>query len=334
MRKILSMLLVLMLVLGALPAMAEAPIKLGVVYKQTGNPFFQAAVRGFEEAQGELGFEFVHNGPADSSNEGQIQIIEGFIQQEVDAIAISANDAAGVVSVLQSAMEKGIKVISFDSAVSKEGRNLNIDPSIAENIGRVQVEEIAKQIGGKGQIAVLSAAATMDNQNTWIEFMKKELEKDAYKDIELVTVVYGDDLTDKSYQEMQGLINSYPELKGVISPTTVGIAAAAVCIKDNGLTGKIKLTGLGLPSEMAEAIKDGVCEGMYLWNPIDMGYCASYAAVAMVKGEITGAAGEKFEAGRLGTQEIFDDGNGGTFSIVGDPFCFTAENIDEWKEVY
>ncbi len=335
MRKVLSLVLVMLLAFGAFGAMAEdKPITIGVVYKQTGNPFFEAAVRGFEEAAGELGFTFVHNGPADSSNEGQIQIIEGFIQQEVDAIAVSANDAMGLVNVLQIAMEKGIKVVSWDSAVSPEGRNLNIDPSVAANIGRVQIEEIAKQIGGEGQIAILSAGATMDNQNTWIKFMQQELEKEEYKGIELVTIVYGDDLTDKSYQEMQGLIDSYPDLKGVISPTTVGIAAAATCIQDNELTGKIKLTGLGLPSEMAEYITAGVCEGMYLWNPIDLGYCAAYASVAMVKGDIAGAIGETFEAGRLGTVEIYDDGNGNAFTIVGDPYCFTAENIDEWKEVY
>ena len=335
MRKLVTMLLALALVLMVVPAMAEGDaIQIGVVYKQTGNPFFDAAVRGFEEAQGELGFEFVHNGPADSSNEGQIQIIEGYIQQGVDAIAIPANDAAGVVSVLQSAMDQGIKVVSFDSAVNPEGRNLNIDPSIAENIGRVQVEEIAKQIGGEGQIAVLSAGATMDNQNTWIEYMKKELEKPEYAAIELVTIVYGDDLTDKSYQEMQGLIDSYPELKGVISPTTVGIAAAATCIQDNELTGKIKLTGLGLPSEMADYITAGVCEGMYLWNPIDMGYCAAYACCGLVEGTLTGAIGETFEAGRLGTISIMDDGNGNAFSIVGDPYNFTAENIADWKDVY
>ena len=335
MRKILSLVLALMLIAAmTVPALAEKPISIGVVYKQTGNPFFEAAVKGFTEAQGELGFEFVHNGPADSSNEGQIQIIEGYIQQGVDAIAISANDAAGVVSVLESAKEKGIKVVSWDSKVNAEGRDLDISPSVAANIGRVEIEEIAKQIGGAGQIAILSAGATMDNQNTWIKFMKETLADPQYKDIELVTVVYGDDLTDKSYQEMQGLISSYPDLKGVISPTTVGIAAAATCIKDNGLTGKIKLTGLGLPSEMAEAISDGTCEGMFLWNPIDLGYCAAYATVAMVKGDITGAVGDKLQAGRLGEREIMDAGDGGTFTIVGDPFLFTAENIADWKNVY
>ncbi len=337
MRKVLCLILALLMAFSMTSALAEKAgegVTIGVVYKQSGNPFFEAGVKGFQEAADELGYTFIHNGPADSSNEGQIQIIEGYIQQEVDAIAVSANDAAGLVPVLKSAKEKGIKVVSWDSKVEAGGRDLNIDPSVAENIGRVQIEEISKQIGGAGQIAILSAGATMDNQNTWIEYMKKELEKDEYKDIELVTVVYGDDLTDKSYQEMTGLMNSYPELKGVISPTTVGIAAAALCIKDAGKTGQIKLTGLGLPSEMAPYISEGVCEGMYLWNPIDLGYCAGYASVALVKGEITGAVGDVLKAGRLGDREIFDAGDNGSGTIVGDPFCFTAENIADWKDVY
>lgn len=336
MKKFLSIVLSMMMLIGMVSvSLAEdAPIKIGVVYKQSGNPFFQAAVRGFEEAKEELGFEMEHNGPADSSNEGQIQIIEGYIAQGVDAICISANDRDGVVPVLQKAMDAGIKVVSWDSAAAPEGRHLNIDPSVAENIGKVQIAEIAKQIGGEGQIAIVSAGATMTNQNTWIEYMKAELEKEEYAKIELVDVVYGDDLPDKSYQEMDGLLKTYPDLKGVISPTTVGVAAVSNCINDNGLNGKVKVTGLGLPSEMAEWIDNGACEGMYLWNPIDMGYCAAYATIALIKGDMEGNIGDTYDAGRLGTQEVLDDGEGNPFSIVGDPYYFHKDNIAEWKDVY
>jgi hypothetical protein len=208
MRKILSLVLALMLIASmAVPALAEKPITIGVVYKQTGNPFFEAAVKGFEEAKGELGFEYVHNGPADSSNEGQIQIIEGYIQQGVNAIAISANDASGCVAVLQTAMEQGIYVVSWDSAVLPEGRNLNIDPSNAENIGRVQIEEIAKQIGGAGQIAILSAGATMDNQNTWIKFMQQTLEDPQYADIKAIFYI-------KVNPTVEGIIDSARTIGG------------------------------------------------------------------------------------------------------------------------
>ena len=72
---------------------------------------------------------------------------------------------------------------------------------------------------------------------------------------------------------------------------------------------------------------------MYLWNPIDLGYLAGAAGVALADGTITGAAGESFTAGKLGDREIVqvDDG---TEIMLGDPFKFDADNIDEWKDVY
>ena len=86
---------------------------------------------------------------------------------------------------------------------------------------------IAKTLGNKGEVAILSAASTMTNQNSWIEAMKEEWKKPEYKDMPLVATVYGDDQDDKSYREMQGLVKSYPNLRGVISPTTIGIRAGA-----------------------------------------------------------------------------------------------------------
>ena len=335
MRKRITLTLALMLMLIAvLPAFAEEPFTIGIAYKQSGNPYFDATTDGFKEAQKELGFRFIENGPADASNEGQIQIIEGFIQQDVDIIAISANDAAGVVNILQVAMENGIKVISFDSPVNPEGRSLHINAIVEETICQNMLRDIAEQIGYEGQIAILSGGATMEDHKVRNQCIKNELQKEEYANIELVTIVYGDNLTDRSYQEMQGLIDSYPNLKGVIAPTTVAIAAAATCIQDNELTGQIKLMGMGLPSEMAEYILDGVCESMYLWNPIDLGYCTAYACHALLNGTLDASVGSTFYAGRLGNMEIRDDGNGNPLVVVNDPFCFNAENVAEWKDIF
>ena len=189
-------------------------------------------------------------------------------------------------------------------------------------------------IGGKGQIAILSATSQASNQNLWISYMKQELTLPKYKNVKLVKVAYGDDLRDKSVSETEGLLKAYPNLKCIIAPTTVGVAAAGKVLTDKGLKGKVFLTGLGLPSEMATYIENGVCPYMFLWNPIDVGYLGAYVATALVKGTITGAVGDKFSAGRLGNYTITKAPDGGTEVLLGPPFKFDAKNIADWKTVY
>ena len=143
---------------------------------------------------------------------------------------------------------------------------------------------IAKTLGGKGEVAILSAASTMTNQNSWIEAMKEEWKKPEYKDMPLVATVYGDDQDDKSYREMQGLVKAYPNLKGVISPTTIGIRSGAKAIVDGGLTGKVFITGLGLPSEMKDYVLAGACDTFAIWNPVEYGYSATMIMAAILNG--------------------------------------------------
>jgi rhamnose transport system substrate-binding protein len=308
-------------------------LRLALIVKSTGNPFMEKMADGFKEAVEETGNEAIVKSPDQPTAEAQIQMIEELIAQKVDAIAISANDPDALQNALQKAMDQGIKVLSLDSAVNSKSRMVHIEQADPERVGRVQVQAAYEMIGGKGQIAVLSATSQATNQNTWIEWMKEELKDEKYKDMELVKVAYGDDLRDKSVSETEGLLQTYPDLKCIIAPTTVGIAAAGKVLTDKGLGGEVFLTGLGLPSEMAEYIESGVCPWMYLWNPIDLGYLAGVAADALAKGTISGKAGDSFTAGKLGAREVITVGDG-TVIMLGDPFKFDADNIDEWKNVY
>jgi rhamnose transport system substrate-binding protein len=307
--------------------------RFAIIFKNTGNPFGEKTMEGFKNAIEEVGGEAILKAPDQPTAEAQIQMIEELISQKVDAIAVSANDPDALQPALKKAMDAGIKVVSLDSAVNTQSRIVHINQADPERIGRIQIQATAEMIGSKGEIAILSATSQATNQNTWIEWMKKELEDPKYKDMKLVKVAYGDDLRDKSVSEAEALLKSYPDLKAIIAPTTVGIAAAGKVLTDKGLKDKVKLTGLGLPSEMAEYIESGVSPWMYLWNPIDVGYLAGHAADALVKGTITGKVGEKFSAGKLGEKEIIADGDG-TQIMLGDPFKFDPSNIAEWKKVY
>jgi len=312
------------------PAAEEGPFTIAMIVKSAGNPFFEAAERGGLEVTEMFGDTLIYQGPETATAEGQIELIEALIAQRVDGISISANDPDALVNICQRAMDEGIKVISWDSGIASEGRILHINQADTELIGRTQVQMIAEMIDYEGQIAILSATSQATNQNAWIEWMKEELKEDEYANMELVATVYGDDEREKSYNEAIGLFASYPDLKGIISPTTVGIAATGSAIEDQGLTGQVQLTGLGLPSEMKEYILNGTCQAMALWNPVDLGYMATYVTRLLITGEIKGEIGETFEIGRFGERTIVEEDE----ILLGPPFQFDASNIEEWAEVY
>ena len=335
MKKVLALVLVMMLALSvaAFAEKAGEGITIGVVYKQSGNAYFQAGVTGFEKAAEELGFEFMHDGPDDGSSDGQIRIIENYIAQGVDALCISANDPAALVDVCNEAREAGIKVLSWDAKVDAEGRDLDVEPASAKVIGVTMLDSIVNSIGGEGQIAIVSAMATAPNQNLWISFIEEALNSgdEKYAKIEYVGTVYGDDEYQKSFDETQALLDKYPDLKGIITPTTVGGPAVSKCIQDAGRD--VKVTGLTLASDMKEFIDAGIADETFLWNPIELGYASSYAAVAMVNGDFTGAVGEKIECGELGELEVTESDDGGSILFLNKLNSFTKDTVNDWVDI-
>jgi rhamnose transport system substrate-binding protein len=254
-----------------------------LVPKNLGNPYFDTANKGAQEAAGELGVTVTYQGPSTADATQQIQLINSLIAQNVSGLAISANDSDALVTAGKAAIDANIPVVSWDSAIAPGGRTVHVNQAVSEDIGRSQVQLISKLIGGKGKIAILSATSTAPNQNEWIKWMKEELTKPEYKDMELVATVYGDDQDEKSYTEAQGLMTSYPDLKGIISPTTVGIAASARAVTDANKIGQVIVTGLGTPNQMRAYVKSGAAPAFELWNPGDLGYLAIHTLHAYRK---------------------------------------------------
>ena len=207
---------------------------------------------------------------------------------------------------------------------------MQFNPSSSPLIGEKLVKMTEQVVGNSGEIAMLSATAQATNQNIWIDEIKKLLAQPAYNGLKLVSVVYGDDQTDKSYREAQGLFKSYPNLKAIIAPTTVGIAAAAKAVQDEKMVGQIFVTGLGLPSEMAGHVKSGAVKSFAIWNPIDLGYSSIMAASAFVKGTAKGVEGEKVSLGRVGTITLDKD----LEAAMAEPFTYDASNVEKFAKIF
>ena len=313
----------------ATQAPTKAPLTFVLVPKNLGNPYFDTANNGAQEAAGELGVTVLYQGPATADATQQIQLINTLIAQKVNGLAISADDSDALVPTGQAAMAAGIPVVSFDSAIGKAGRVLHINQAVLHDIGAIEIKMALDLTGADGgEIAILSATSTAPNQNAWIEVMKTELQKPEYAKLKLDDVVYGDDDATKSYNEALGLFTKYPNLKVIIAPTTVGIAASAQAVTDKGLIGKVFVTGLGTPNQMRAYVKSGAAPEFALWNPGDLGYLSVYVLNALATGEIKGVAGETFKAGRLGEYTIQEDADLGVNILLGLPFIWDKTNID------
>jgi rhamnose transport system substrate-binding protein len=299
-----------------------------LVPKNLGNPYFDTANNGAQEAAKELGVTVNYQGSAAADATQQIQLLNSLIAQKVTGLAISANDSDALVPTGKAAMEAGIPVVTWDSAIAPGGRTIHINQAEAQGIADVQLKMALDLTGGEGgDIAILSATSTAPNQNEWIKLMKESLAKPEYAKLKLVDTVYGDDDDTKSYNEAQGLFKKYPNLKVIIAPTTVGIAASARAVQDANLVGKVLVTGLGTPNQMREYVKSGAAPQFALWNPADLGYLAIYAMDAIASGKIKGQPGDKFSAGKLGDYTVAADGT----VLLGLPFIYNKDNIDKFN---
>lgn len=312
-------------------AYAQDPMSIVYIGKNTGNPYFDSITGGFVDACKEIGCEFEFVAPATAEATSQIPFIEAQIQRGVDVIAIAPNSPDALNQVLQSAKDAGILILTVNGDITgnEQYRDATILPVNFDIVGKDQVEMVGSLIGYEGEIAILSATTEAPDQNKWIVGMNETLANDPkYANMKLVATVYGDDQPEKSTAEMEALLANYPNLKGVIAPTTVGIAAAAQVVQSRGIAEQVKVTGLGLPSEMRDFIKDGTVTAFQLWSPYNEGWLAAYFAAGVRDGSIKNEVGSTFEVPNLGTITINANNSINTQAEL---TTFTAENIDDFN---
>lgn len=312
---------------GGSSGAAGGSFTMAFVPKQLNNPYTDVELGGGKKYGPDVKADVSVVGPNDASASSQVSYINTLTQKHTKVIAIAANDPNAVCSALNQAKAGGAKIITFDSDTDASCRSLFINQVNSKDVADIELKQLGEQINYEGDFAILSATANATNQNTWIQYMKDDLKSNPkYAKMNLVTTVYGNDDDTTSFQVAQGLLQSYPNLKGIISPTTVGIAATARYLSTSDYKGKVVLVGLGLPNQMRQYIKDGTVKEFALWDPAKIGQAAVYAARALVDGKITGKQGDTFDGGSLGTLKVGADNT----VIVGPPTEFTADNIDKF----
>lgn len=293
--------------------------------KSLGNKYFQASDKGGQTAVSEFGGTFEEAGGTEASPTSQSPFIQTATQQHVGAIVLAANDPKAACADLNAAKQAGIKIVTFDSDTSC--RDLFVNQVTVAGVADGLVDLMGKHIHGKGEIGIESGGPNATNLNAWVDAIKAKMAQ-KYPGVKIVDVVYGNDVDADSYNAAKGLIQSHPNLDGIIAPDSVAVKEAAHFLSDSPqYKGKIWLTGLGLPSELKGYVHSGVIQQFGLWNPEDLGYLAAYAAKALIDGKITGAEGDTFKAGKLGDYTVGKD----SVVVLGPLKVFDKSNVDDFQ---
>jgi rhamnose transport system substrate-binding protein len=286
--------------------------KLMLLPKFLGILPFDQAHQGAEEAAKELGnptpLDFV--GPtAENSVAGQIDFVTNAPAGGYNVVMLSNNSGDQIVPAVQAANKGGTKVVTWDSPIPDgTGESFFVAQVDFTETGKVMADMALSILGPDGgKFAILSASPDAANQNAWIAAMQEALKDPKYAKLELLEIVYGDDQSEKSYEQAQALIDKHPDMKLIMAPTSVGIVSAAKALQDEGLCDQIKVSGLGVPTEMKEYTLNGCAPEFALWSFVDLGYLTYYASYLLATGAIQGEEGETFMAGRLGQYTITKD---------------------------
>lgn len=301
----------------------EGVIRIAMIPKIVGISYFDKCAEGAKEVAESYGMELIYKGPTTADAASQVNIIQDMIYSNVDVIAIAPIDPEAVKPMLLKARARGIKVVTFDADAAIESRDVFVNQVSAEVLGKHMVDNMAQLLGGQGQYAIMTASLTADNQNTWIKWMQT-YQAQAYKDLELVTIIPNDEDQQKAYVNTRNLIQAYPELDGIIAMSTVVGPGAAKAVEAMKMNGDIQLYVLSLPNDIRPYIESGAIQLGTLWDPYQLGALTIEVANRLINDQSISDGEMIVDIGPI-RYDAADH-----VVIMGQPLDFTTDNINDY----
>jgi len=294
---------------------------IAVMPKAKGDPYFVSARAGAEDAARELGVELIWDGPTGLEAAKQNELIENWITRGVDAIAVAVENKAGISTVLRKAREHGIHVLTWDADAEPSAREFFANQATSESIANTLTDEAARLLNGKGDFAIITGALTAANQNEWIAFVRKRLDK--YPGLKLATIRPSDDDRDKAFAETQTILKAYPQVKLIMAISAPAVPGSGEAVRQ-AARADVKVIGLSLPSICKPYVHDGTVQTVVLWSTRDLGYLTVYASWLLLQNKIPSGV-QSIQSGRLGKLEVR-----GSEIILGPPLIINKANIDQF----
>ncbi len=269
------------------PDLAGKPMTAVDVPKLIGIGYFNATAKGMQDAAKELGnLTVTTDGPTRANIDEQVTFIDNYVTRGVNGILVAANDPVAIAPVLKKALAAGIHVVGYDANAEPDAREWFVNQAEFNGIAKSMVDNLAKEVGAEGSFAIVTSTFTTPNQARWIAEMQAYQEK-CHPGLKWLETVEAQEDNILSFNQASTLINKYgEELKGIFGMTSVATPASAEAVSQAGQCGKVAVVGLATPNAMRPYVESDCVKSVVLWNPVDLGYAAVYAARAAADGKL------------------------------------------------
>ncbi len=301
---------------------------IATVVKVDGIAWFEKMREGVEKFGADTGHETILLGPAKADASEQIQIIEGLIAQQVDAICVVPFSVEALEPVLQKARDRGIVVISHEAA-SQKNADVIIEAFDNADYGRHLMDHLAHYMDAKGEYATFVGSLTSESHNEWVDAAVAH-QKEKYPKMKLVAGKIEDyDDQNQAYEKAKELLIAHPNLRGVQTSAMTSVPGVALAVEEKGLENRVSVVGTSLVSVAGQYLKSESAKLISFWKPDDAGYAMCKLAVMKLEGKPIEAGTDLGIKGFTDLKQSPDKANlfyGSAWVDV------TKDNLGDWSE--
>lgn len=259
---------------------------IAIVPKDATNPWFVRMEEGVKQYASDTGMEVYQKGPAETDATMQAQVIQDLIAQGVDAIGVVPVDPGALETVLKQALDAGIVVVTHEGA-SQENTMYDIEAFNNSDYGGFIMDNLADAMGAEGIYTTMVGHVTNASHNEWADGAVERANSE-YPNMTLLAAeprVESQDDGEVAYQSAKEVLKKYPEVKGIVGTSSFDAPGVARAIEELGLTGKVFVTGTGMPAANKSILDKGLVKSLTLWDPADAGYALAALATKILNGE-------------------------------------------------